>query len=528
MLDTAAVPMPLVLRAAPGGDRVLTPEALGFVAVLQARFGLRLHSLMVARARRQDRFDRGELPDFLPETTEIRQGVWEAGPVPECLRNRRVEIVGPVDPAALAAALDAGADAVVADFEDATSPGFAALVAGHAGLLDPATGPALLTVRPRGLHMAEANVLIGGQPVSAALFDVGLALFHSGRALAASGRGPFFCLPKLESHREARFWNEVFLFAQDRLGLPEGTIKATVPIETLPAAFEMDEIVWELRNHIAALACGRRGCVFSYIKTLRNHGAYILPDRDEVTTDRAFLAACAAQLVAVCRRRGIRALGGVAAAIPAGGDGQAGAAALAGVRADAQRQADLGHDGVRIAHPGLVPAARAAFAAAMPGPGPIRTPRPEARPEIRPEARIDAARLLAPHQGQVTERGIRANIAVAVECLAHWLQGRGTVPVGDRLENAATAEIGRAQLWQWRRHGASVVLADGSEGRLTDAWFGQLMQEEIVALLDRLGPGAFHRGHYASAARIVQEAVAADTLPDFITTPAYRVLNALG
>lgn len=539
MLDqaAAAVQMPLVLRTVPGSDRVLTAGALTFVATLQARFGLRLHSLMVARARRQERFDRGELPDYLPETTEIRQGIWEAAPVPQTLQDRRVEIAGPVDRQTMIDALGSGARVFVADFEDATSPGFGTIVAGHANLLDHrdgtlvqadragggefrlGSGPALLMVRPRGLHMTEANVLIGGQPVSAALFDFGLNIFHAGRTLAASGQGPFYYLPKLESHREARFWNEVFLFAQDRLGLPEGTIKATVLIETLPAAFEMDEIVWELRNHIAGLTSGCRDHVFSYIKTLRNHGAYILPDRAEVTMDRAFLAACAARLVKVCHRRGIHAMGGMASAIPDTGDDQIGGDTLARVSADKQREAELGHDGTRVAHPGLVPVARAVFDAAMPGPNQIRRP--------REDARTDPARLLTPHQGQVTEAGIRANIAVAVEYLAHWLQGRGAVPIGNRTEDAATAEISRAQLWQWRRHGAPVIMADGTEGRLTEDWFGQLMQDEIVGLLQRLGPGAFHRGHYASAARIVQEAVAADMLPDFITTPAYQVLNAL-
>lgn len=538
-LDHASAPVkpPVVLRAVPGGDLVLTAEALGFVAALQDRFGLRLHSLMVARARRQERFDRGELPDYLPETTEIRRGIWEAAPVPETLADRRVEITGPVDRKMMINALNSGARVFMADFEDATSPGFATIVAGHANMLDyrdgtldftdPATGrdyrvgpePALLMVRPRGLHMDEANVLIGGQPVSAALFDFGLTIFHTGPALAASGRGPFFYLPKLESHREARFWNEVFLWAQDRMGLAEGTIKATVLIETLPAAFEMDEIVWELRNHIAGLNCGRWDYIFSYIKTLRNHGAYVLPDRADVTMDRAFLATYAARLVKVCHRRGIHAMGGMAAAIPVRGDDAANAAAFAKVRADKQREADLGHDGTWVAHPDLVPVARQVFDAAMPGPNQIRRP--------RQDYRIDPAKLLAPHQGAVTEGGIRSNIAIAVEYLAQWLQGRGAVPINNLMEDAATAEISRAQLWQWRRHDAPVAMADGTEGRLTDAWFNALLQEEIVRLLDRMGAHAFHRGHYASAARIVAEAVLADTLPPFITTPAYRVLNAL-
>ncbi len=535
--SAAKIQQPVVLRDAPGADHVLTAEALAFIAELQARFGLRRQSAVVARQRRQERIDRGELPDFLPETRDIRQGIWQAAPVPDVLADRRVEITGPVDRKMMINALNSGAQVFMADFEDATSPTFANIIAGHANMLDyrdgtlefedPKTGksyrvganPALLITRPRGLHMLESNVLIGGQPVSAALFDFGLSIFHCGRALAASGRGPFYYLPKLESHREARFWNDVFLFAQERVGLAPGTIKATVLIETLPAAFEMDEIVWELRDHIAGLNCGRWDYIFSYIKTLRNHPAYLLPDRAEVAMDRAFLATYAARLVKVCHRRGIHAMGGMAAAIPVRNDAAATEAAFAKVRADKQREIELGHDGTWVAHPDLVPVARAIFDAAMPGLNQIRRP--------RQDYRIEPAKLLSPHQGQVTEAGIRNNISVAIEYLAQWLQGRGAVPINHLMEDAATAEISRAQLWQWRRHNAPVVLADGKEGRLTDEWFGILVQDEIVRILDRLGPNGFHRGHYASAARIVQEAVMAEVLPDFITTPACQVLNAL-
>lgn len=534
---TTTVPPPLVLRDAPGADHVLTADALAFLAELQARFGLRLHALMVARQRRQERIDRGELPDYLPETRDIRQGIWQAAPIPEALADRRVEITGPVDRKMMINALNSGARVFMADFEDATAPNFANIVAGHANMLDyrdgvlefddPKTGrsyrvgadPALLIVRPRGLHMAESNVLIGGRPVSAALFDFGLNIFHCGRALAASGRGPFYYLPKLESHREARFWNEVFLFAQERVGLAPGTVKATVLIETLPAAFEMDEIVWELRDHVAGLNCGRWDYIFSYIKTLRAHPAYVLPDRAELAMDRAFLASYAARLVKVCHRRGIHAMGGMAAAIPVKGDPAANEAAFARIRADKQREVDLGHDGTWVAHPDLVPVARAVFDAAMPGPNQIRKPRQEYR--IRP------AMLLKPHQGQVTEAGVRGNISVAVEYLAQWLSGRGAVPISNLMEDAATAEICRAQLWQWIRHGTPVAMAEGGEAPLTEERFGRMMQDEIARILDRLGPGGFHRGHYASAARIVQDAVTAQTLPDFITAPASQLLDAL-
>jgi malate synthase len=362
-------------------------------------------------------------------------------------------------------------------------------------------------------------VLIGAQPVSAALFDFGLSLFHNGRALAATGRGPFYYLPKIEAHGEARFWNEVFVYAQERMGLAQGTIKATVLIETLPAAFEMDEIVWELRDHIAGLNCGRWDYIFSYIKTLRNHDAYVLPDRSQVVMEDAFLATYAARVVKVCHRRGIHAMGGMSAAIPVKDDPAANEEAFAKVRADKKREVGMGFDGCWVAHPDLVPVAQEVFDAEMPGPNQIRKP--------RQEWRIVPAMLLKPHQGSVTEAGLRTNVEVAIEYLANWLQGRGAVPIHNMMEDAATAEISRAQLWQWLRHGATVTMDDGSERLFTAEWLGELIQNEIVAILTRLGPNGFHRGHYASAARIVQEAVTAPTLPDFITTPAQDVLNAL-
>ncbi len=528
---------PIVLRAVPGADDVLTAEALAFIGELQGRFGLRLHALMVARGRRQERIDRGELPDYLPQTKEIRQGIWHAAEIPDILEDRRVEITGPVERKMMINALNSGAKVFMADFEDATSPSFANLIAGQKNLIDYrdgkleyedaasgksyAVGPdaALLMMRPRGLHMSESNVLINAQPISAALFDFGLALFHTGKALAETGRGPFYYLPKIEAHGEARFWNEVFTYAQERLGLAQGTIKATVLIETLPAAFEMDEIIWELREHIAGLNCGRWDYIFSYIKTLRNHDAYVLPDRADVVMEDAFLATYAARVVKAAHRRGIHAMGGMSAAIPVKDDAAANEEAFATVRADKKREVGMGFDGCWVAHPDLVPVAQEVFDAEMPGPNQIRKP--------RQEWRILPAMLLKPHQGQITEAGVKTNISVAIEYLANWLSGRGAVPINNMMEDAATAEISRAQLWQWLHHGATVTLANGEERLFTTDWLGELVQAEIVAILTRLGPNGFHRGHYASAARIVQEAVTAATLPDFITTPAYDVLNAL-
>ena len=527
---------PAVLRSVPGVAQVLTPEALVFLADLQDRFGLRLHALMVARTRRQTKYDGGRMPDYREDTTDIRRGIWQAEPIPQTLFDRRVEISGPVERKAMIAAFNSGANVFVADFEDSTSPSFGNIIAGHANLQDHRDGtlevedanghpmrltanPAVLMVRPRGLHLQEANVLIAGQPVSAALFDFGLNAFHCGRALAAIGQGPFYYLPKLESMEEARFWNEVFLYTQDSIGLPKGTIKATVLIETLTAAFEMDEIIWELRGHIAGLNCGRWDYVFSYIKTLRNHAAYVLPDRDQLAMDGGFLATYAARVVKVAHRRGIHAIGGMAAQVPMSDDPAANEAALAGARAEQLREVKMGNDGTWVATPELVPVARAVFDEEMPGLNQIRLPRQYYR--IEPEM------LLRPHKGQITEAGLRSNISVAITYLAGWLSGKGAVPINNLMEDASTVEICRAQVWQWLHHHCEVQLAAGGQRRLDVDWLGELVQGEIVAILDRLGPNGFHRGHYASAARIFHEAVTAPELPDFITVQAYALLNAL-
>ena len=528
----AQTPTPAVLRSVPGVAQVLTPEALVFLAELQGKFGLRLHALMVARTRRQGQYDAGRLPDYRPETIDIRRGIWTAEPIPQTLFDRRVEISGPVDRKGMIAAFNSGANVFVADFEDSTAPSFGNIISGHANLIDHRDGaleteagarvgpsPAVLMVRPRGLHLHEANVLIAGQPVSAALFDFGINIFHCGRALAAMGQGPFYYLPKLESLEEARFWNEVFLFTQDRIGLARGTIKATVLIETLTAAFEMDEIIWELREHISGLNCGRWDYVFSYIKTLRNHSAYVLPDRSELTMDGGFLAAYGARVVKVGHRRGIHAIGGMAAQVPMSDDPAANEAALAMVRAEQYREVRMGNDGTWVATPDLVPVARAIFDDEMSGLNQIRLPRQYYR--IEPEM------LLRPHKGQITEAGVRSNISVAITYLANWLSGHGSVAINNLMEDASTVEICRAQVWQWIRHRADVVTDGGGQRRLDAEWLGELVQAEIVAILERLGPNGFHRGHYASAARIFHEAATAPQLPDFITVQAYALLNAL-
>jgi malate synthase len=531
----AAIQTPTVLRSVPGVGQVLTGEALVFLAELQGRFGLRLHALMVARGRRQGQYNAGRLPDYRAETLDTRRGVWTADAIPQILQDRRVEISGPVDRKGMIAAFNSGANVYVADFEDSTAPSFGNIIAGLANLIDYRDGsleaegpegpvrlgpnPAVLMVRPRGLHLQEANVLIAGQPVSAALFDFGMSIFHCGRALAAMGQGPFYYLPKLESLEEARFWTEVFLFTQDRMGLARGTIKATVLIETLTAAFEMDEIVWELREHICGLNCGRWDYVFSYIKTLSNHAAYVLPDRATLTMDGGFLAAYGARVVKVAHRRGIHAIGGMAAQVPSSQDRDANALALANAQAVQQHEVRMGNDGTWVATPDLVPIARAIFDEEMPGPNQIRVPRQYYR--IEPEM------LLRPHKGQITEAGVKDNISVAITYLARWLSGHGAVAINNLMEDASTVEICRAQVWQWIRHRADVMQENGAVRRLDAEWLGSLLQAEIVAILDRLGPNAFHRGHYASAARIFHDAVTAPQLPDFITVQAYALLNAL-
>lgn len=528
---------PAALRDAPGADRVLSAEALTFLGELQAIFGPELNALRTARASRQAAFDSGLFPEHLAETADIRARDWTAAPVPKALIDRRVEITGPVDRKMMINALNSGAKVFMADFEDASAPRFDTMIAGQVNMMDYRDGTlahqdsktgkayalnedtAVMIVRPRGLHMDEANVMMDGHPIAAALFDFGLHAFHNAKNLAETGRGPFYYLPKLESHREARLWNAIFVHTQQQLGLPQGTIKATVLIETLPAAFEMDEIIWELREHIAGLNCGRWDYIFSYIKTLRAHPDFVLPDRAEVTMDRAFLAAYSALLVKTCHRRGIHAMGGMAAQIPVKGDEATNAAAFDKVRADKLREVQAGHDGTWVAHPDLVPVAMEVFNNGMPSANQIKQP--------RQHPRIEPKMLLKPHKGDVTEAGVRGNVSVAIEYLSQWLCGRGAVPIHNLMEDAATAEIARAQLWQWIRNATPVHLTDGGTRPMDTDWLADLIQQEIDAIFGRIGATGFHQGRYAAAVRIVQEAASARDLPDFITTPAYPVLNAL-
>ncbi len=511
-------------------DEVLTPAALAFVADLHRRFDTQRRRLLKMREERQKRFDAGELPDFLAETRHVRESDWSIAPIPADLQDRRVEITGPVDRKMIVNALNSGARVFMADFEDATSPVWANIVEGQINLrdrwhgsldfTDPDTGkayrlgdnPAVLIVRPRGWHLPEAHVLVDGEPVSGALFDFGLYLFHNARKTLEAGSGPYFYLPKLESHLEARLWNDVFRHAQERLGLPVGTIKATVLIETLPAAFEMDEILWELKDHIVGLNCGRWDYIFSFIKRLRNNPAFLLPDRGQVVMGKAFLRAYSLLLIKTCHRRGAFAMGGMAAQIPNRRDPDANEAALAKVKADKEREAADGHDGTWVAHPDLVPVAMAVFDARMSGKNQLTN--------LREDVVVGQKDLLEVHEGSRTEAGLRENIRVGVQYIEAWLRGRGAVPLYNLMEDAATAEISRAQIWQQLRHRAT--LDDGRT--VTRDLFLTTLDDEMANVRKELTPAVYDAGRFAEAVALFRDMSTSDSFEEFLTLPAYRLI----
>ena len=512
---------------------ILTPEALAFLAELARRTTPRVQELLARRRERQTEFDRGRMPDYLPETLGIRTGAWTVAPIPPELRDRRVEITGPVERKMLINGLMSGANVYMADFEDATAPTWVNLLDGQQNLVDavagtirwahPETGkvyvlgpdPAVLFVRPRGWHLWEKHLLVDGQPVPGALFDFGLYAWHNARHLVSQGKRPCFYLPKLESHLEARLWADVFAYTEHTLGIPKGTIRATVLIETLPAAFEMDEILWELREYSAGLNCGRWDYIFSFIKTFSEHGAFVLPDRGAVTMNLPFLAAYARALVSICHRRGIHAMGGMAAQIPVRDDPERNAAALARVRADKEREVALGHDGTWVAHPALVPLAREVFDARMPGPNQIGKMPPGGPPR--------AVELCAPPPGPRTVATLRHDVSVCLRYLEAWLRGTGCVPIDGLMEDAATVEIARSQIWQWIRHGAR--LDDGTE--LTLARFELVLDAEMDQLRALVGAEAFDAGRWAAARALFHRACTARRLPPFVTTLAYERIVTL-
>ena len=535
MAYTAAVESsaPAIVTGAIEGRaaEVLSPEALGLVAALHRTFDARRLELLEARQVRQAAFDAGELPDFLDETATIREGDWTVGTIPADLQDRRVELTGPVDRKMIINALNSGAKVFMADFEDATSPTWANLVDGQVNLkdrwqgalafTDPVSGkayalgsnPAVLMVRPRGWHLPEAHVRVDGQEVSASLFDFALYVVHNAKAALAQGSGPYFYLPKMESRLEARLWNEVFVHAETALGLPAGAIKATVLIETLPAAFEMDEILYELKDHIVGLNCGRWDYIFSFIKRLGRRPEFLTPDRAVMTMDRAFLRAYSLMLIKTCHRRGAFAMGGMAAQIPVKGDNRANEIAFARVRADKEREATDGHDGTWVAHPDMVPLAMEVFDALM--------PRPNQLGRLREDVAITQGEMIEVHQGHRTERGLRENIRVGVQYIEAWLRGRGAVPLYNLMEDAATAEISRAQIWQWLKF--RVALDDGRT--VTGGLFQAVLADEMARIREALTPAVYDKGRFPEAIDLFSRMSLAEGFEEFLTLPAYRMLG---
>ena len=514
-----------------GYEAILTPEAMGFVAVLARRFGPQVQTLLERRKTRQAEIDAGQMPDFLPQTADVRAGDWRVGEIPADLRDRRVEITGPVDRKMIINALNSGAKVFMADFEDSMTPDWDNLVLGQIALRDAVSRtisftspegkryqlksePATLFVRPRGWHLFEKHVSVDGQRIPGGLFDFGLYLFHNAAGTAKIGSGPYFYLPKLESHLEARLWAEVFRFAEDTLGLSRGTIKCTVLIETILAAFEIDEILYELREHIVGLNCGRWDYIFSFIKKFQNYPEFTLPDRQQVTMTTHFLRSYSQLVIRTCHRRGALAIGGMAAQIPIKGDPEANEAALAKVRADKEREAGDGHDGTWVAHPGLVGVATEIFDKHMPGPNQLD--------RLREDVEVGAADLLKVPEGEITEAGLRSNISIGIQYLAAWLGGNGCVPLHNLMEDAATAEIARAQVWQWIRHPQG-VLTDGR--RVTYALYEQVRDEELEKIKDEVGEEAFPGGHYREAAGLLDQITGEDYCMDFLTLVAYEAID---
>ncbi|WP_322513637.1 malate synthase A [Chloroflexus sp.] len=506
---------------------ILTPEALEFLATLHRRFNARRLELLARRADRQRAIDAGERPDFLPETAHIRESDWTIAPFPAQLNDRRVEITGPVDRKMIINALNSGAKVFMADFEDANTPTWQNQIEGQINLRDALrrtitytspegkhyalnNNPAILFVRPRGWHLPEKHMLVDGEPMSGAIFDFGLYFFHNAQTAIDVQGGPYFYLPKMESHLEARLWNDIFVLAQELRGIPRGTIKATVLIETILAAFEMDEILYELREHSAGLNCGRWDYIFSCIKKFRNDPNFCLADRALVTMTTHFMRSYSLLAIKTCHRRGAHAMGGMAAQIPIKNDPVANEAALAKVRADKEREATDGHDGTWVAHPGLVPVAMEVFDRLMPTPNQIS--------RQRDDVQVTAADLLAFGPSEpITEQGMRLNINVGIQYLGAWLAGNGCVPVFNLMEDAATAEISRAQIWQWIRSPKG-VLNDGR--KVTVELFRQMLPEELAKVREILGP-AYDDGRYEEAAELFDEITTDPNFVEFLTLPAY-------
>lgn len=515
----------------PGYETILTEEALGLLADIHRRFDGRRKALMAARLERQKRLDSGaETLGFRADTASIRAGEWTVPAAPADLADRRVEITGPVDRKMIINALNCGAKCFMADFEDASTPSWTNMMDGQVNLrdavhkridfTDPDSGKsyalntdhAVLIVRARGLHLDEAHIEIDGAPMSGAFADFALYLFHNHAQLKKNGTGPYFYLPKLETMEEAQLWSLVIRHCETVLGLPTGTVRVTILIETIPATFELDEILYALRENITALNAGRWDYIFSYIKRQKTNPAAILPDRGQVTMTVPFMAAYATRLIAVCHRRGAHAMGGMSAFIPVKGDDAANEAAIAKVKADKTREATIGHDGAWVAHPALVPVAMEAFDAVMTGPNQLSK---------IPDVTEDAAALLTAPEGTITHAGVLGNADVAIRYIASWLQGRGAAPIHNLMEDAATAEISRAQLWQWRTHGAKTA-----EGRVIDAaYVREVIGEAAKAIRAEIGDNAWGVGRFGEATDILTSLALDDAFEEFLTLPAYEKIR---
>ena len=509
-------------------ETILTPAAQAFLAELSERFTPELTELLSARKQRQLEFDQGAVPGFDPATAEIREGDWQVAPIPADIADRRTEITGPVTRKMVINALNSGAQVYMADFEDSTAPTWFNVIDGQVNLRDAirrqidfttaegksyALNPktATLMVRPRGLHLMETHIKLNGQPVHGALVDFGLFLFHNHTELLKRGGRPYFYIPKLQDYTEAAWWEKVMAWSEKYLGMEQGTIRVTLLIETLPAVFQMHEILHALKGRILGLNCGRWDYIFSYIKTFRNHPDRVLPDRDQVGMTVPFLASYSKLLIQTCHAHGAFAMGGMAAQIPIRGDDKANAAAMEKVRIDKEREATNGHDGTWVAHPGLEPLSRAEFDKVLKGPNQID--------RKLADFKVDAADLIAPSEGTITEAGVRKNIRVAIQYLAAWLAGNGCVPIDNLMEDAATAEIGRTQLWQWLKHGAQ--LDDGR--KITQDWMDGLFDEEKAHLVSAASNSATQS--ILEATDLLQRMTCKTELDEFLTLPAYAQLN---
>jgi len=517
----------------PNFSLILSNEPLEFVEKIQRKFSSERERLLRLRKERQAKFDQGERPNFLSETEDIRKSEWRTSPIPNDLLDRRVEITGPSgDTKMVINAYNSGANVYMADFEDAQSPTWENTIQGQINLSD-AIGRKIafkspegkdyklnekistLIVRPRGWHLLEKHVELDGEPISASIFDFALFLFHNAQELLARGSGPYYYLPKLESHLDAKLWNDVFDFAESELGLPHGTIKVTVLIETIVAAFEMDEILYVLKDHIVGLNCGRWDYIFSFIKKFRSDPSLVFPERSQVTMDKDFLAAYVALLIKTCHRRGASAIGGMSAFIPVKNDDKANQTAFENVRKDKEREVRAGHDGTWVAHPGLVMLAKEVFDKEMKGPNQLSN--------LRTDVNVTPADLLKVHKGTITENGLRTNVSVGIQYIEAWLGGKGSVPINNLMEDAATAEICRAQLWQWIRHGSKLT-----DGRMvTSQLCLDIVQEELEKIRKQLGDDRYNSGHFARAKTLFEELITSDSFAEFLTLKAYDQLLSL-